>query len=1006
MQQLFRVEIGVHPRHDDAVGRRVAAEIRDALGLAVDCARVIKVFTLKGISSEEAHSLVAGGVLHDPVLQQASLVPMTPKFEGRPADFVIEVGFRPGVTDNEGHTARDTAALVLGRERAGITAYTSAQYHLWGSPAHPLTRADAEHIAGGLLANELIQRFRIKSAEEWAENPGFEAQAAAVTGSPSDRVDVIPLSRMDDDALMTYSREHTLALSLAEMRKIKDWFARPEVREARVAYGLGEDPTDAEVEVLAQTWSEHCKHKIFASRIHYEDTASGTTEDIDSLYKTYVMGPTASLRKRRGGEDFCRSVFSDNAGVVAFNDEYDVCIKVETHNSPSALDPYGGALTGIVGVNRDPMGTGMGAELVCNTDVFCFASPFHTGELPPRLLHPRRVMEGVRKGVEDGGNKSGVPTVNGSIVYDERFLGKPLVYCGTVGLLPRELHGHPGYEKKALPGDVIVMAGGRIGKDGIHGATFSSEELHEGSPATAVQIGDPITQRKMYDFIMRARDRGLYHSITDNGAGGLSSSVGEMAEDTGGCRMNLALAPLKYDGLKPWEILISEAQERMTLAVPPDCLDEFLALAKRMDVEATALGEFTDSGVFHVTFGDKPVAALSMEFMHKGVPQLELKARWVAPRVDMEPRVDVSAADQAALLPRMLGRLNICSKEYLIRQYDHEVRGGSVVKPLVGLKQDGPSDAAVLRPRLDSDAGIVLSHGICPKFSDYDTYWMMANAIDEAVRNAVAVGGNPDRMAGVDNFCWCDPVESEKNPDGSYKLAQLVRACQALSRYCLDYGVPCISGKDSMKNDYTGGGVKISIPPTVLFSVLGVVDDVNRCVTSDFKHAGDEIYLLGLTRKEMAGAEVMAELGLSGGRVPTVDASSALARYRALYRAVQAGLVSACHDLSDGGLAVAVAEMCIGGRIGAVVDVDAVKAAEPLTLTERLYSESASRLLVTVPRASAAAFEGMFASQLGVSAARIGEVREGGLSFVSGHDPLFAHDVEDLARAFKGTLNW
>ncbi len=395
-----------------------------------------------------------------------------------------------------------------------------------------------------------------------------------------------------------------------------------------------------------------------------------------------------------------------------------------------------------------------------------------------------------------------------------------------------------------------------------------------------------------------------------------------------------------------------------------------------------------------------------MEFMHKGVPQLELKARWEAPQVEMEPRVDVSAPDQAALLPRMLGRLNICSKEYLIRQYDHEVRGGSVVKPLVGLRQDGPADAAVLRPRLDSESGIVLSHGICPKFSDYDTYWMMANAIDEAVRNAVAVGGNPDRMAGVDNFCWCDPVESEKTPDGRYKLAQLVRACQALSRYCLDYGVPCISGKDSMKNDYTGGGVKISIPPTVLFSVIGVMDDVNKSVTSDFKRAGDEIYLLGITRKEMAGAEVMSELKLSGGRVPAVDAPSALARYRTLYKAIQAGLVSACHDLSDGGLAVAVAEMCIGGRIGAVVDVEAVKAVESLTLTERLYGESASRLLVSVARSDVPAFEAMFAAQIGVSASRIGEVREGALSFVSGHDPLFAHDVEDLARAFKGTLDW
>lgn len=997
-QELFRVEIGVHPRHDDAVGRRVAANIGDSLGLPVERVRVVKVFTLAGVSRAGAERLVTEGVLHDPVLQWASLEP-----GASDADWVLEVGYRPGVTDNEGHTARDTAALVLDCPRETLTAYTSVQYHLWGA----LSRGDADRVAHDLLANQLIQRYRIKSREEWAAEPGFAAQTAAVTGVSSDAVDSVPLSGMDDEALAAYSRAHTLALSLAEMKIIRDWFGKDEVRAERAALGLGPDPTDAEVEVLAQTWSEHCKHKIFAARIHYTDKTTGAAEDINSLYKTYIQAPTATIRKRLGRHDFCRSVFSDNAGVVAFNDEYDVCIKVETHNSPSALDPYGGALTGIVGVNRDPMGTGMGAQLVCNTDVFCFASPFHEGELPPRLLHPRRVLEGVRKGVEDGGNKSGVPTVNGSVVFDERFLGKPLVYCGTVGLLPRTLHGRPGHEKKARAGDLIVMTGGRIGKDGIHGATFSSEELHEGSPATAVQIGDPITQRKMYDFLMRARDQGLYHAITDNGAGGLSSSVGEMAEDSGGCDLDLARAPLKYDGLRPWEILLSEAQERMTLAVPPDTLDAFLALAARMDVEATVLGTFTDSGQFRVRYGDRPVAALSMDFLHHGVPQMELNAVWEAPARPMEARIDVTASDQAGLLPRMLGRLNICSKEYLIRQYDHEVRGGSVVKPLVGLNQDGPADAAVLRPSLDSEAGIVLSHGICPKFSDYDCYWMMANALDEAVRNAVAVGADPDRLAGVDNFCWCDPVESEKTPDGRYKLAQLVRACQALSRFCLEYGVPCISGKDSMKNDYTGGGVKISIPPTVLFSVLGVIDDVNTSVTSDFKRPGDALYLLGVTRREMAGSEVAAELNASGGRVPVVDGPAALARYRTLHKAIGQGLVSACHDLSDGGLAVALAEMALGGRLGACVDVTAVRAAEDLTLTALLYSESASRLLVTVPAGKAAMFESLF----GDDAARIGSVgardEEGGrLSFMSGHSELFSHPVEELAKAFKATLNW
>ena len=616
---------------------------------------------------------------------------------------------------------------------------------------------------------------------------------------------------------------------------------------------------------------------------------------------------------------------------------------------------------------------------------------------------PRRVLEGVREGVEHGGNKSGIPTVNGSLVFDQRFLGKPLVFCGTVGLLPAEINGRAGWYKKAEPGDVIVMTGGRIGKDGIHGATFSSEELHEGSPATAVQIGDPITQRKMYDFILRARDMGLYHAITDNGAGGLSSSVGEMAEDTGGCVLDIAKAPLKYDGLRPWEILLSEAQERMTLAVPPNKLEQFLELAARMDVEATALGYFTESGCFEVRYGERVVASLDMDFMHNGVPQLHLEAQWSAPEV-RDIRVDVAQVEQGAFLQRMLGRLNICSKEYIVRQYDHEVRGGSVVKPMVGVKRDGPSDAGVLRPLLESDAGLVVSHGICPKFSDYDAYWMMANAMDEAIRNAVAVGANPDALAGVDNFCWCDPVVSPSNPDGRYKLAQLVRACRALRQFSLAFGVPCISGKDSMKNDYTGGGERISIPPTVLFSVLGVMGNVTAAQTSDFKRPGDLIYVLGGTWREMAGSEAADELGLKGGRVPHVDAATALPRYRAVNALMGQKAIAACHDCSDGGLAVALAEMCIGGRLGAEVDLNAVPALEAMNLTELLYSESASRLVISVRPDLGMIFDALGQWQL---CTRIGTVTEDArLTLRSGDSLLCAAPVEDLAKAFKRTLDW
>ncbi|MBU1003853.1 MAG: phosphoribosylformylglycinamidine synthase [Proteobacteria bacterium] len=990
---LRRIELGLKGHVTDNVGARVARGACHALGVGVDQCRIVKVFTIQGVDEKGIQTILETAALHDPVLHDASLTPVATGF-----DWILEVGFRPGVTDNEGRTAKESVALVLGlskTEAEHMAVYTSTQYLLSGD----LSLEEVTRIGRDYLANELIQRYEIKSAADWVAAPGFEAKAAQVTGEAMDEVLEIDMAGMSDEELSALSRENTLALSLTEMFKIREYYLAPEVRERRAALGLPANPTDAELEALAQTWSEHCKHKIFSAKIDYENRENGRRTEIDSLFGTYIVGSTKVIREQRGDDDFCLSVFKDNAGVIKFDEDYSMCIKVETHNSPSALDPYGGALTGIVGVNRDPMGTGMGANLICNTDVFCFASPFWTQELPPRLLHPRRVLEGVREGVEHGGNKSGIPTVNGSIVFHEQYLGKPLVFCGTIGLMPATLHGAPSHEKNAYPGDAIVMCGGRIGKDGIHGATFSSEELHQDSPATAVQIGDPITQRRMYDFLMRARDMGLYNAITDNGAGGLSSSVGEMAEFSGGCKVDISKAPLKYDGLRPWEILLSEAQERMTLAVSQEKLPEFLALSEEMGVESSVLGEFTDTGYFHITYGDKPVAYLSMDFLHDGVPQMELKAVWERPDVD-EPYMPFFITDQASLLKKMLGRLNICSKEYVVRQYDHEVQGGSVVKPLTGVLNDGPADAGALRPVLGKDRGIVVSHGICPKFSKLDTYWMMASAIDEAIRNAVATGGNPSHMAGTDNFCWCDPVQSEKTPDGHYKLAQLVRANQALAHYCQAFGVPCISGKDSMKNDYTGGGTKISIPPTVLFSAMSVIEDVNKCVTSDFKQPGDLVYILGLTKPELGGSELSELFKAPFFDVPQVDAVSARERYITLHAAMQDSLVSAAHDLSDGGLGVAVAEMCIGGRLGAAIDLAKVPCCpEDMEVTDLLYSESNSRLLITVRPENRHAFEAAFKGQ---HFALIGEVTDQGtLTVTKGEQQLINEAVDSLTASWK-----
>ncbi|OGP99037.1 MAG: phosphoribosylformylglycinamidine synthase, partial [Deltaproteobacteria bacterium RBG_19FT_COMBO_52_11] len=709
------------------------------------------------------------------------------------------------------------------------------------------------------------------------------------------------------------------------------------------------------------------------------------------------------IRKAMGDKDWCVSVFKDNAGVIRFNEDWNLVFKVETHNSPSALDPYGGALTGIVGVNRDPFGTGKGAKLIFNVDTFCFAPPDYSRPLPPRLLHPKRIYEGVREGVEHGGNKSGIPTVNGSLVFDDRYAGKPLVYCGTGGIMPREILGKPSHEKRAEPGDLIVMTGGRIGKDGIHGATFSSEELHEESPTSAVQIGDPITQKRMTDFLLRARDLGLYHAITDNGAGGLSSSVGEMARDCNGCRIRLERAPLKYPGLDPWEILLSEAQERMTLAVPPDQIERFLNLAKGMDVEATVLGEFTDTGTFHVLYDGKTVAYPDMDFLHNGHPKMELRARWQR-KAFPEPSFE-DPEDLTHYLKQVLSRYNVCSKEAVIRQYDHEVQGGTVIKPLVGTFNDGPGDATVLRPILDSWEGIVVSSGICPRYSDIDTYHMMACAIDEAIRNNLSVGGNLKHMAGLDNFCWCDPIQSEKTPDGEYKLAQLVRANMALYDYTTAFGVPCISGKDSMKNDYLIGATKISIPPTVLFSAVSVVPDVRRCVTMDAKRAGDVVYVLGQTKDEMGGSEYLALRGFLGNQVPRVDAQKAKRLYEALALAIQKGLVASCHDCSDGGLGAALAETAFAGALGMEVHLRKVPASGVNRNDSLLFSESQSRFLVTVHPENQSAFEDYLRGNVFAEA---GQVVGGGAFTVFGLNgkAVVQADIFDLKESWQRPLRF
>jgi len=962
MTALHRIEVAVRPSLRDSLAGRLATQLAEDAGVPVRNVRTLRVYTLEGDFTPAELDRATSRLFADPVSELATLdAPLAPQV--LPGfSHLFEVGFRPGVTDNVGHTAAEGLAELLGRPAGSFKVYGSLQVLLEGlSEAHVAA-------ASASLHNALIEDCVALSASEWAAGSRIAARSRAVTSTHEPRTGTIPLPD-DDAALLDLSRKMVLALTLEEMRAIRDHFLEAEVQASRKALGLPSDPTDIELEVIAQTWSEHCKHKIFNARIVYDD--NGTHREIKSLFKTCVRATTMELMPTR--PDLI-SVFTDNAGVFRFDDDHFVTIKAETHNSPSALDPYGGAMTGIVGVNRDILGTGKGCRPVFNTDVFCFAPPNWDKPLPPRLMHPKRLLRGVHRGVKDGGNESGIPTVNGSIVFHERFLGKPLVFCGTGGLMPATLPDENGkIEDSSLKtvkaGDRVVMVGGRIGKDGIHGATFSSEALTEASPVSAVQIGDPITQKKMVDFLLEARDLGLYSALTDNGAGGLSSSIGEMAKDCDGATLELDRAPLKYAGLDPWEIFVSEAQERMSVAVPEKHLDAFMDLSRRRGVESTDLGAFDASGFLTLRFRGETIGRLSMHFLHEGLPELVIPAKWTPPA---NPEPASLPGDARSDLLALLGSWNICSKEPWVRQYDHEVQGQSVVKPFTGAKNDGPSDAAVLQPVPTSRKGLVVGHGIAPRYADIDAEAMTEASIDEALRNLVATGADPDTGVALDNFCWPDPVESPSNPGGAAKAAALVRSNEALRRVCVAYNLPLVSGKDSMKNDYGSGSERISVPPTLLVTVLATLPDVARSVTIDAKKAGDVVYVLGLTRDECGASEWYGLHGELGNNVPRLhDAGATLASYKAFHQAVLAKLVSSAHDCSDGGLGVALAETAMAGRLGLEASLDAVPAVGVSDTRRLLWSESLGRLVVTVSPEKAAAFE---AAMAGHPLARVGRI--------------------------------
>jgi phosphoribosylformylglycinamidine synthase II len=948
----------VAPRAAENAHTRALLADAHALGIhALAQVERQELYFLRGVLSEQELQQLARELLTDPVTQTAYWRTQVESPDGAQ---VIQVALRPGVTDPVAHEIV-RAAHALGIPNLEQAA-TGQQYIVRGQNGCALSAQDLHKLARRLLANDVIQHYALGEIE-----PSFPQDAHA-----SGIVETIPLTELSDDELLQLSNERRAALDLNEMRAIQNYFR-----------SVGREATDVEFEMIAQTWSEHCVHKTFKAKIEIGDWRLETSElsfraeressslpspvsTIDGILKTFLRAATEKINA-----PFVRSAFVDNAGIIDFDDEVEISFKVETHNHPSAIEPFGGANTGVGGVIRDILG--VSAKPIAATDVLCFGPQDVDAEkLPEGVLHPRVIRSGVVAGVQDYGNKIGIPTVSGAIYYDEGYTANPLVFCGCVGIAPRG-DVSPKRLYKPQPHDRVIVLGGRTGRDGLRGATFSSMTMdaQTGEVAGAsVQIGDPITEKGLIEVIIRARDLNLYHAITDCGAGGLSSAVGEMARDTG-ADVELKNVRLKYPGLAPWEIWLSEAQERMVLAVPVENVAALQNLCDTYAVELTDIGAFNGSGQLVVKYDGRVVLDLANAFLHEGIPQRELKA--VIGNQSPISRRQTKNENLNQRLLDLLSHPNIASKADVIRLYDHEVQGGTVVKPLTGVRDDAPSDAVVLKPLgTKGTRGIVLSCGLNPEYGKHDAYRMALSVIDEAMRNAVAVGADPTRLALLDNFCWGDPQRPEI-------LGALVEAARGCCDGALLFGAPFISGKDSLNNEYLGAdGQRHAIPPTLLISAIGILDDVTDAVTMDLKHAGDVIYRVGVFQRD---GEFVPPLSPDAPRV-----------YSTLHQAMRAGLVRACHDLSEGGLAVAAAEMCIGGRLGMTLESKN---------EEMLFDETNHCLLVEVAPNACAAFEQHF-QDIAHACERIGRVTEKPrLEILCQGTSRIDLDVNELADAFN-----
>ncbi len=951
------------------------SKVIDDLGIqGVDQIECIKVYAIIGTPTEKEIKTICKKLLVDQLIQYHRYT--SP--EGSLLDLIIDkeengtwlalIQYRPGVTDPSEERIKD-GIRVLGIE--SVYSVTTASLYLFKGR---LTNQILETICEKVLANDVIQVH--STCELGRCNKSNLGIYGAPTDDASDKPEAsshvlaeeISICEAGDADLMSISKGWRLSLNLEEMKTIQKHYSAE-----------GRNPTDVELNTIAQTWSEHCYHKTFKIPVETDD------EKINGLLKTYIMRATKELNK-----PWCISTFIDNAGIVEFDEEYGIAVKVETHNHPTALDPFGGAGTGTGGVLRDIMG--VGAKPILSTNILFFGlldTPHN--KLPKGLLHPIRMMKGAVAGIADYGNKMGIPTANGAIFFDEGYLYNPLVFAGSVGIMPRTK-----YVRNPQPGDIILVVGGKTGMDGIHGVTFASAELSEETQSlgSAVQIGNPVEEKKVLEGLLRARDKyekPLYSAVTDCGGGGLSSAIGETARGSGAV-VNLEKIPLKHRGMKPWQIWISESQERMMLAVPKENVEEIIKIFEEENCEATPIGQFTDTKRLVLHYQDEVVGNIDLEFLHRGVPLLPRQAHWEREKF---PEPESKEKTLGKYIKLILSSPNVASKEWVIRQYDHEVQANTIINPLQGVHCDGPGDACVLKPVVDSWRGIVVSNGANPRYS-IDPYNMALSVIDEALRNNICCGGR--RIAILDNFSWGNP----ERPDQLGKLFDAVRGCYDAS---LGFGTPFISGKDSLYNEYIQeDGKAVAIPPTLVITAVGIIPDIRNAVTMDVKEAGNPLYIVGETFDELGGSHYYAVRGFVGNNVPTVRFKTAKTNMDSLILAIDAGLVKACHDCSEGGIGIVAAEMAFAGDLGIHLELGSV----PSKMTQNdkiLFSESNSRFIVEIAESRATEFEELMH---GAVCVKIGKVIDAQKLVIDGVDGevIVEEPLNALKEDWQSTFRW